>query len=152
MAFRSDFSPKGGEVGNIFLSPQNYVNKCLELGGNTPQCETEYEQIVKNIEKSNRETTQFERDNLVSRLAPSILFFLIGVISILAAIGFWKNKKWGAIALIISTAGVSVFVLIWSVLILAGFGEIPLLLMPLIAIGWLVFETRHIKRHWLEFN
>ena len=149
LAYRTDFSPE--RVG-IFSSPQSYINKCIELGGNTSQCEKEYEQIVKNIENSNKETTQYERSNLVSRLTPIILVFLIGIISILATIGFWKNKKWGAISLIISTAGVLVFVLIWSIAVLGGFGEILLLLMPLIAICWLVFEIRYTKRHWLEFN
>ncbi|MEK7547154.1 MAG: hypothetical protein AAB536_03190 [Patescibacteria group bacterium] len=152
LAFRSDFSPKSMERADIFSSPQAYINKCVELGGNTSQCEKEYGQIVKDIENNNKETTQYERDNLVSRLAPITLIFLMGVISILATIGFWKNKKWGAIGLIISTTGVLVLVLVWSIAILVGFGEILLLLMPLMAIGWLVLETLHIKRHWLEFN
>lgn len=149
LAFRNDFSPD--RVG-IFSSPQNYINKCVERGGDTSQCEKEYEQIIKNFENTKREETQYVRSNLISRLTPIIMVFLIGVISILATIGFWKNKKWGAIGLIISIAGALVVALYWSIAVLIGFGEILLLSMPLIAICWLIFETLYIKRHWLEFN
>lgn len=151
LAFRSDFSPKSIERSDIFSSPQAYINKCVELGGNISQCEKEYEQTVKNIENSNRETTQYARSNLVSTLTPIILVILIGVISILATVGFWRNKKWGALALLIASAGVLVGTAYWAFAILIGFGEIVLLVMPVAAVGWLMAETVYLKRHWAEF-
>ena len=111
-----------------------------------------YNGAKENIARLNQRDTENAKQQFPITLSLALLVMVLGLSAILFAIAFQKNKKWGAIGLVILNLLVLVGTSYWAIAILIGFGEVLLLSMPLIAIFWLIFETLYIKRHWLEFN
>ena len=148
LANKSNFSDSMANT--AFPTEQIYVEKCMVAGGNpTPEkCRAEYSDIKRNSEQSRSEETKYVKENLASLNTPYILLILVGIISIISAIGFLKFRKWSAIGLVISSFAALAISLYWSFAILLGFGEFLLLLIPLAIIIWIVVEGLYIKKNW----
>ncbi|MBX4181488.1 hypothetical protein KW807_01320, partial [Candidatus Parcubacteria bacterium] len=110
-----------------------------------------YQKFVQTAENSNKEETQGAKGDLVLIIA----VLLIGIISILSVIGFWRNKKWSAIGFFILTILVLVYTIFEASMsgwFSNGLSRALFLLMPWVTLGWLILETRYIKQHWGEFK
>ena len=147
LANRNDFSDY---VIPAFPTEQIYIEKCMVAGGNpTPEkCRAEYSDIRKNGEQTRREEAGYVKEHLFSIITPFILMILVGIVSIVSAIGFWKFRKWCAVGLFASSLAAFALSLYWSFAILIGFGEFLLLLIPLAVGIWIVVEGLYIKKNW----
>lgn len=101
---------------------------------------------------ANQRETENTKQQLPTFLGLAFLVITVGLSVIVSGIALRKNKKWGAVGLVIFNLLVLVATGYWALAILLGFGELPLLLMPLAALVWFVLQSLYIKRHWVEFS
>ena len=85
-------------------------------------------------------------------LSLAFLAIAVGLLNIIAATAFRKQRKWSAVCLISINSLVFVGTAFMAIAILFSFGEIYILAMALMALFWLIFEGLFVKKHWQEFN
>lgn len=150
LALRTDFSTS--------FSAENWILGCVKRGGQLAQCTEQSKEVVNNEEKAEKDKSEWARKSLFSIFNPINLGFLVAFISIIAAYGFWENKKWSSVALGISFLA-NFFSMMFSIpFLMLGGTELTLILLWIVilillaSIALQIIERRYLKRHWSEFN